>query len=339
MLRRIGPILTAPIASLLMLASVLAFALGDRAGDGTASIVPQVAAVGTFVVTKTTHVYAQALTHTNWGDPKGTATDLVLDLYVPQGAPGLRPAAIFIHGGGFIGGSRAFGALSRMAETLAARGWVCISVDYRLTGDRGTLPQRWMQFVEEQPLNAKARDQGRAIYAASRDVKAALRWLTAHADELSIDTTKLTALGGSAGAVLAIMLGVVEPEDFRDELTVLEDPTLATANLDAPSEVHSIVDFWGSAVAVELLEEVYGVTRFDSRDAPLLIVHGTEDPTVRYSEALELARIWTSSGVPFEFHTLVGAGHGAWSATIEGQPLIEIAFDFIVLQQGLIVTD
>lgn len=339
MLRRVGPISIVAFASLVILPLIVAFVPGDRAGDGTPLIVPVVTAVDTFGVTKTTHVYAQGLTHESWGDAQGIATDLLPDLYVPQGATGLRPAAIFIHGGGFFVGSREFGVLSRMAETLAARGWVCISVDYRLAGVRGTVPQAWLQYVEEQPLSAKGRTQGLAIYAASRDVKAALRWLTAQADELSIDTTKLIALGGSAGAVLAIMLGVTEPEDFRDELTVLDDPTLETANLDAPSDVHSIVDFWGSVVAVELLEDVYGVARFGSGDAPLLIVHGTEDPIVLYREALNLEQIWISSGVPLEFHTLVGAGHGAWSATIEGQPLIEIVFDFIVRQQGLIVTD
>lgn len=327
----------AGIAAVLMLFLVSACVPGGIVGGEAPSAGPTVMAVDTFAVTKSTHIYAQGMAYEYWGDTSGAAIDLLLDLYIPEDAPGLRPAAIFIHGGGFVGGTREQGALPRMAETLASRGWVCISVDYRLAGDHGMVPQAWLDYGQDQPVSPKERNQGLAIYAASRDVKAALRWLTARADSYAVDVTKLTALGGSAGAVLAVMLGATEPEDFRDELTASEDPTLLTTTLDAPSDVHSIVDFWGSAVAVEILEEVYGVTRFDSGDAPLLIIHGTEDPTVPFEKALQLEEIWTDTGVPFESHALIGAGHGAWNRTIDGQPLVEIAFDFIVRQQGLVV--
>lgn len=312
---------------------------GWSAGDAPPATATTVMSVDTYAVSKSTHIYARGLTHEDWGDSEGTAINLRLDLYIPKGAPGLHPAAIFIHGGGFIGGSRHHGALSEMAEALAARGWVCVSVDYRLAGARGTVPDEWMQTVDTQPLTDRQHEQGLAIYAASRDVKAAVRWLTARADALSIDTTRITALGGSAGAVLAVMLGVTEPEDFRDEIVAHDDPTLLTTNLNASSDVQSVVDFWGNAVAVQLLEDIFGVKRFDSTDAPLLIIHGTRDQTVSYDKAIELEEIWTSTGVPFESHALVGKGHAAWDATIEGQPLVEIAFDFIVRQQGLIVED
>jgi len=336
---RVRPVTTAGIAFLAILVFLSACVSGSLAESETPLNGPAVMAADTYEVSKSTHAYAQGLTHEDWGEPDGTEIDLLLDLYLPEGAPGLRPAAVFIHGGGFTGGSRGHLALSNMAATLASRGWVCISADYRLAGERGTVPSDWMQFVETQPVETKRSTQGLAIYAASRDVKAALRWLTARADKFSIDTSKVTALGGSAGAILAVMLGTTEPEDFRDELNVLEDPTLETTNLEAPSDVHTIVDFWGSTVAVEILQDAYGVTRFDSDDAPLLIIHGTEDPTVLYDEALNLEQIWTSTGVSYELRTLVGRGHGAWNATIDGQPLVEIAFDFIVRQQGLVVRD
>lgn len=300
---------------------------------------PTVQEVDTYAVTKSTHVYAQGLTHKDWGDLQVTTVDLRLDLYVPEGAPGVHPAAIFIHGGGFTGGARGHLALSAMAERFASRGWVCISVDYRLAGAHGTAPQPWMDYVNDQRLGDRQREQGHAIYAASRDVKAAVRWLTAHAEQYSIDTTRITALGGSAGAVLAVMLGATEPEDYRDELTAEDDPTLSSTNLGAPSDVHSVVDFWGSGIAVELLDDVYGLPRYDSNDAPLLIIHGTRDQTVTFDKAIELEEAWTRTGVPFESHALIGKGHAAWDATVAGLPLMEIAFDFIVRQQGLVVRD
>jgi len=328
-------------STLLLTAVVLlSIAASDSAAvESPSSEVVVVSATNSYEVKKSTHVYARGLVHEEWGDKKGTETDLLLDLYVPDGAEGPHPAAILIHGGGFVGGSREFSVLSSMAETLASRGWVCVSVDYRLAGDRGSVPEQWSRYVDNQdaPLSIKQREQALAIYPASRDVKAALRWLTAHAAAYSIDVSRVTALGGSAGAILAVMLGATEPEDYRDELSLADDPTLRSANLDAPSKVHTVVDFWGSAIAVQLYEDVWGQPRFGESDAPLLIIHGTEDPTVSYEKALELEAIWQSNDVPYELRTLVGAGHGAWNRTLDGLPLIEIAFDFIVRHQQLLV--
>ena len=310
---------------------------GAQIASGDSCSPPVVETSNTYPVSVSTHIYAQGMVHQEWGDTTGAEVDLLLDLYLPEGAPGLRPAAIVIHGGGFIGGSREKAVFVDYAETLAARGWVCISVDYRVARDRGTIPSAWQRYADGQTVSEKRHEQALAIYPASRDVKAALRWLTSRATELSINTDYITAIGGSAGAVLAIMLGTTEPQDFRSEVPVAADPTLSSATLDSPSGVHTIIDFWGSAVAVEILEAVWDVARFDSNDAPLLIFHGTRDATVSYSEATNLEQIWTSTGVPFEFHTLDGAGHGAWNETIRGRPLLDVAVDFIVKQQGLIM--
>ena len=92
---------------------------------------------------------------------------------------------------------------------------------------------------------------------------------------------------------------------------------MATTNLDETYEIQSIVDYWGSNVALEAYELVYGVNRFDSLDPNLFIAHGTEDPTVLFSEAEQLVHLYDSTGVHVEFNILEGAGHGAWGATID----------------------
>ena len=146
--------------------------------------------------------------------------------------------------------------------------------------------------------------------------------------------------GGSAGATTAIGVSVTEPGDFTDELTVAEDPTLATTHLGETYEVQTILDFWGGRGSVDLWHGVYGGNRFDSGDPALFITHGTNDETVLYTNALALEATWTDMGVPYILHTLQGAGHGPWGATVpdaDGNPqsLNELAFNFMVAQQAL----
>ena len=158
-----------------------------------------------------------------------------------------------------------------------------------MTGDLGSIftgivPQEWLAAGS---LTNQAR-QLFAMYTAQRDAKAAMRWIVANADNYNINTDYITVGGGSAGATTAVALGISNQEDFRDEISLTDDPTLATTNLDQTYEIKSIVDFWGSNTALEVHKIIYGTNRFDSNDPPLFIAHGTEDPTVLFSEAEEL---------------------------------------------------
>lgn len=152
----------------------------------------------------------------------------------------------------------------------------------------------------------------------------------------------LTVGGGSSGAITSVGVSVTDPGDFRDELSELEDPTILTTHLDQDYAVRTILDFWGSRTSVDLLQGGYDVERFDLNDPPLFITHGTADSTVIFSNALLLQDTRESIGVPYVFYPLEGAGHGPWDATAvdangESQTLYELAFDFVVSQQGLVV--
>jgi acetyl esterase/lipase len=99
-----------------------------------------------------------------------------LDVYVSRrhhrtGAPVL----VYVHGGGFRMGSKMLGA-RHLIHRLAARGWVCVSADYRLLG-------------------ATHSDQ-------LHDTRAALSWVCAHAERYGGDPDLIFAAGGSAGANL-----------------------------------------------------------------------------------------------------------------------------------------
>lgn len=105
-----------------------------------------------------------------------------LDLFRPaKKFDGLRPAIVFIHGGGWVRGDKRAPLFLGQAIEFSRKGYVCVTVNYRL--DAKKLP-----CVE--------------------DVKCAVRWLRAHAKDYQIDPNKIGAYGNSAGAHLVAMLGV-----------------------------------------------------------------------------------------------------------------------------------
>ncbi len=306
--------------------------------------VPGVTVDSTYAISvDTAIVYAQGLSHASWNSTASTALPLLLDVYQPQGAEGNRPAIVVIHGGGFTGGSRSGSRPVSQAEYFASRGWVAFSIDYRLLPDFGTVPQEWADSVFSagaDSVEMAQLAQAMAIYPAHRDAKAALRWVAAHAEGYSINMDYLTVGGGSAGAINSVGVSVTELTDFTDELTVAQDPTLATTHLGQNYEVQTILDFWGAPTSVNLWEGVYGVDRFDTGDPPLFIAHGTADSTVVFSNGEMLQETWENHGIPHAFYPLEGAGHGPWDATVpddNGNPqtLFELAFDFMVEQQAL----
>lgn len=281
-------------------------------------------------------VYAQGLSHESPNSDAAVEMDLLLDVYEPVRSDDVTmPAVVMIHGGGFTGGSKQTGWIKDMAPWFASRGWVVYSVDYRVAGDLGTIPADYPTAPEG--ATAKQVDQWRALYPACRDAKAAIRWVSATADEYSIHPDHIAVVGGSAGSALAVTLGATDQGDCTDEVSVEEDPTLLTTNLDQSSEVTTVIDHWGTTAIVTALELMDGIDRFDPTDAPVSIVHGTEDRTVDFAEAEAIRAEYERTGVAYEWNPLVGRGHGVWEATIDGQSLSESAADFIIETQSLSV--
>ena len=180
------------------------------------------------------------------------------------------------------------------------------------------------------------REQGLASIA-TRD---AMRFVVHNAGTLG-SINFITTHGRSAGSQLAIALGVTDPADFRDELTIEADPTLASTHLDSSMAVRTIVEHWGGTTAMTVLEALDGRSRFDADDPPMSIVHGTDDDTVLFAEAEKLRDTYIETGVPYAFYPIEGAGHGAWNRTVsvDGEPVRfqVLAFDFIIEQQRLTV--
>lgn len=124
------------------------------------------------------------LTYAKYGD-----REMQLDLFRPDEAKTPLPAIVCIHGGGWYKGDR--GGMRKLAQALAAEGYVTVTISYRLSGE------------------AK-------FPAAIQDCKAAVRWLRANAETYGVNPDYIGVTGLSAGGHLAALLatsgGVAELE-------------------------------------------------------------------------------------------------------------------------------
>jgi len=225
-----------------------------------------------------------------------------LDLYLPEKKSDANlPLIIWVHGGGWQGGSKA----NCPAVRYVRDGYAVASVGYRLSGD--------------------------AIFPAQiEDCKAAVRWLRAHADEYGLDANRFAAWGSSAGGHLVALLGT---SGGVTELDVGE-------HLDQSSAVQAVVDYYGPADFVafvktpryerhsrddapeakllggpvleklDLATKASPVTYVDEKDPPFLIVHGSADPVVPSNQSELLNEALQKAKVSVELKILPDARHG-----------------------------
>ena len=323
-----------------------------RDGKGGSKDEPVVYEPGPYeVLTYEDIVYASGLAHSK-SSTEPSAVPLMLDIYCPDTNSTNRPVLMFIHGGGFTGGVKHKPEIIEMGKYYASRGWVYVSIDYRTTEELGDIdgmsdeeiidyydgiaPKEWVEHTFTGAESTKQIQQSVAMYAAQRDSKAALRWIVANADTYNISTDQIAVGGASAGSITTIALGISELGDFRDEISIEEDPTLATTNLNETYDVKSMVYFWGSKKKLDVFEAVYGFDRYDVDDPELFMAHGDgNDPVTPYEGALALQDIYDSLNVHSELVTLEGHGHGAWNAVVDGKGLFELSFDFLMEHQNL----
>jgi acetyl esterase/lipase len=230
-----------------------------------------------------------------------------LDLFLPKdrGDQPL-PLLVFIHGGGWRNGSKD-GAARRLAPFLESGDYAGASLNYRLT--------------DEAPWPAQI-----------HDCKAALRWLRGNAEKYGIDPEKIAVWGTSAGGHLVAMLGVSHGvEGLEGELgehSGESSAVQAVINYFGPSELLTMDDHPGTmthngpespeALLVggpiqehqDKARNASPVTHAGKNDAPMLLVHGTDDPLVPFPQSEKLDQLLDQAKVESILITVDGGGHG-----------------------------
>jgi acetyl esterase/lipase len=224
------------------------------------------------------------------------------DLYLPAASePGAsRPAVVIIHGGGWTGGDKAAPRERNIGSTLAAHGYVGMSINYQLA------------------------KPGRPTFPGNvQDVKRAVRWLRKNADRLQLDAGSIGAIGGSAGGHLTALLAVSGPEcgldpgedaeiSCRIQAAVPLYPHCASAwEGGTPLQVYDTLPIFAEprAAAPGLWDSASPIKLLSRDDPPLLLVHGTEDKGTHLDQSTRFREAALAAGVPCELIVVAGAGH------------------------------
>ena len=191
---------------------------------------------------------------------------LSMDIYLPENdAQPKRPLVMLIHGGAFVAGDKRDKLPSALAMHLASRGYVVVSVNYRM----GYI------FLPGMYSNLE-----RCMYRATQDVRAALRYMIARADQFRIDPDQVFIGGSSAGGFLALLTAyMTQPEVWpaargnllkaQSDLGCLDCST----NQDkAFYQIKGVFNLWGAAPFPDLIDA-------DER-IPLLCIHGDRDEVI-----------------------------------------------------------
>ena len=257
-------------------------------------------------ITGQTDTYARYLT---WPQ-----ADLKMDIVRPVSKE-KTPAVIFVPGGGWIVAPKEQG--NQLTFKLAETGFAVASIEYR------TIVQaNYVDIVG--------------------DVKAAVRYLRAHADEFNIDKNKIAIMGVSAGGWISSMVGVtagVEKFDFGENLNQ-SSKVQAVIDIFGPSDLtkigadysKEIQESWTSASGeVSLLanglagfkdnkggsildtpetaKATNPITYIGKNAPPFLIFHGNKDTTVSPSQSKILYDALIKNNIVADYYVISGGEH------------------------------
>jgi hypothetical protein len=238
----------------------------------------------------------------------------LLDLYLPRLTDRGRriPTIVYLHSGGWIGGSRV--NVADVATAQLARGYAVASVDYQLAtpGEAGSFP------------------------AAVYDVKRAVRFLKVRAGSWGLDPNRVILMGSSAGGHLAALSGAsagqLEP-NFTGPLAGVDSKVVAIVDIVGPTDLTQFwttphpwaapltADFLGcpirngrAACSSKLLRMASVAPYISAASPPIFMAYGAVDNLVVPStQGAPLARAWVQvhHGDPRSavYEVVRGGGH------------------------------
>ncbi len=204
----------------------------------------------------------------------------------------LRPAIVYIHGGGWKKGDKRGKGIGAVLD-YAAKGYVCISVNYRLDVDKK---------------------------ACVEDVKCAVRWLRAHAEKYNVDPDRIGAAGNSSGGHLALMLAVCPASaglegdgPYQEHSSMVQ-----SAHCSSTPIMPGFRGLRGKPADPDV-QKIQPMTYVSGDVPPLYFIHGTEDtkaPVRFLDDFVKALREAGAKDITYKRYA-DGTGHGAYVKHIE----------------------
>ncbi|SNR30960.1 alpha/beta hydrolase [Hymenobacter mucosus] len=246
---------------------------------------------------------------------------LQLDVFSPRRAKRRQqfPAVVLVHGGGWRSGDRSQHV--PFAQQLAARGYVAVTVEYRLS--------------TEAPYPA-----------AVQDLKAAVRWLRAHARTYTIDTARIGIWGFSAGGQLATLVGTTNDNPLYEtpdcypthsssvQAIVDADGILAFLHPESGEgddrKSTSAATYWFGSPKTEhpeLWEQASALTHVGPHTPPILFINSGVDRM--HAGRDDMIRQLTTFGIYTEVQRFPGAPHPFVLFNPWFEPTLEYTVNFL----------
>ncbi len=233
--------------------------------------------------------------------PQGWPAELRADFYRPA-APGLSPAVVLVHGGGWQGPDRRW-QMRGIARDLARRGYGVLNVTYRMAPE-------WRHP------------------AALEDLRAAVSWLRENSEAKGVDARRVAVYGYSAGGHLALLLGMAEgPAQARVQAVVAGG---APGDLRLYDDGPLLIDYLGGTKGALAAEYAAAspVTHIDAGDPPVFLYHARRDTLVSPEHAEAVAAALAAAGVRHELFWL-GGGRGHVTSLVLGGDAERAAMEFL----------
>jgi acetyl esterase/lipase len=245
-----------------------------------------------------------------------------LDVYEPTGTPprGGWPVILAIHGGGWYTTDKSQWGPKVAAQYLPL-GYAVVVPNYTLST---TTSPSWP--------------------AAFHDVMDASIWTHQHAAHLQLNPKRIVALGESAGGELAGLLGTIaaNPAGVRGAAARVAAVVSFYGPMDLASMAHTnaevnprVVQYLGGTDGQ--LPQAYDAASpthwVRPGDPPMLLIHGTADPIVPFSQSAEMADVLSAAGVSHQLIAVTGAGH-AFEFASQGQALLPQIVAFLNQAMG-----
>lgn len=229
-----------------------------------------------------------------------TTIPLLLDVYQPLATdklPKKLPAMVIAFGGGWKKGSKDVKYIRDLCEYFAKRGYVTVSIQYRIAKDNppalpGPAP------------SPETNDRFRLMNAAFQDTCNAVRWVRTNADKYDIDPNRIGIGGVSAGAFNALS-------------TAFCDKEITGPN----AEVAAVISLMGAI----------GANHIDENDPPVFIAHGTGDNLVPFAMVKGMVRQLEEVGGKYSFYPVDGVAHRLQMilvAEFDGKTVMDHSLDF-----------
>jgi dipeptidyl aminopeptidase/acylaminoacyl peptidase len=141
------------------------------------------------------------------------------------------------------------------------------------------------------------------------DLAHAARWLQ---EQPGVDGDRLVVYGGSYGGFMVLSALCTYPDLWAAGVDIVGISSFTTflENTSDYRRAHREAEYGSLDTDREFLESISPINHVDEITAPLIVIHGANDPRVPLSEAEQLVAALTARNVAVEFIVFDDEGHG-----------------------------